>query len=252
MNRRHGIPSLLSGLLLLSAGVAEAQTASSPTATTSAATWPSRLGVSVRGGEFRLAGNSEAFRLFDQALTAGTAQLAPRVAGAEVQVRVWRALSAVAGAETGNRTAASISRVAPTASSTPVAQRTSFELSSVQHAGVQWQAWQWQRSERSVERLRVVLGGGLGQARYALRQWGNFVDATRRVEFSDDLQSNGRGTFRYLAAKVEVPVSRRLAMQGDVRHHSGSASMNGDFATFDRLDLGGMRLGLGVVVTPWR
>jgi hypothetical protein len=142
--------------------------------------------------------------------------------------------------------------VAPTASSTPVAQRTSFELSSVQYAGVQWQAWQWQRSERSVERLRVVVGGGLGQARYDLRQWGNFVDVTRRVEFSDDLQSNGRGTFRYLAAKIEVPVSRRVAMQGDLRHHAGSASMNGDFATFDRLDLGGMRLGLGIVVTPWR
>jgi hypothetical protein len=252
MKQHYRVPAIVSGLLLLAAGIAEAQSASSASSATATAAWPSRLGVSVRGGEFRLAGNSEAFRLFDQALTAGTAQLAPRVAGAEIQVRVWRSLSAVAGAETGNRTAASFSRVAPATSSTPVAQRTSFDLSSVQYAGVQWQAWQWQRSGQSVERLRVVLGGGLGQARYALRQWGNFVDVTRQVEFSDDLESNGRGSFRYLSAKLEVPVSRRIAMQGDVRHHSGRASMNGDFRTFDRLDLGGTRLGLGVVVTPFR
>lgn len=243
MKRLHTF-RLLAGMLLVPAGAAHAQERG--------AAWPSRLGVSVHGGEFRPAGNSEAFRVFDEALTAGTDALTPRVAGVELQVRLWRRLRVVGGVERGSRTIASQSRVQPVSSATPAEQRTTLDFTAVRYGGVQWQAWQWQGASRSVERLRVIVGGGVGQSQYALRQWGEFVDVPRQVTFSDDLQSKGRGTFRYLSASVEAPLSRQIALHGDIRRHAGRAGMNGDFSAFDRLDLSGTRLSLGVLVTPWR
>lgn len=217
----------------------------------------SRLSASLQIGQFSLSGGSEAFELFDSALSSGTSALSPRVTSASLRWRAWDRLYVVASAEMGSRTMNSTSRVQGTNVTGASAQKTSFELNGVQTIGAQWHAWSWKatgeaaKSDRA-ERLKLFAGAGLGRATYALRQTGSFVDAARRVAFNDDLQSKGRGSIAYLNAAAEVPVTRWAAVQLDLRRQFGSAGMNGDFSTFDNLDLSGTRYSLGVVISPWR
>ena len=130
-------------------------------------------------------------------------------------------------------------------------QQTTLDVTSLQYAGADWEAFRWRRAGAgATDRLRVVLGAGGGVARYRLRQWGEFVDARRSVAYADDFASAGRGGFAYGSAALEVPLRRWIALQGDVRRQVGSAPMTADFAGFDRLDLGGTRLGVGVRLHP--
>lgn len=212
------------------------------------ASWSSRIAVSLFTGQFRPSGNSEAFRLFDAALSQGTSSLTPRITGAGVHVRVWRRATVVAEIAAGQRTVQSYSLVQPAASSAIVPQQTRFELRGVQSLGVQWEAWQWRRKSRPDPRLVLHVGAGVGNAQYTLHQWGDFVDASRLVRFTDDLRSTGRGAFSYLSGAADVPLTHWASVRFDVRQQYGSAAMNGDFSTFDALDLSGLRLGAGLTL----
>jgi hypothetical protein len=204
------------------------------------ASWLARVSVSARVGELRPAGGSEFYALVDRALDAEEGALRPRLVGGALHVRVAGPVSLVVGAEAGGSTLASTSRVRPASSADAVRQRTALDLTAVQYVGAEWQALRW------ADHLRLTLGAGAGTARYRLRQWGGFVDAERQVAYEDDFRSSGRGTFGFASAAVEVPVRGRLALQGELRRQVGSAPMSADYASFDRLDLGGTRLGLGV------
>ncbi len=210
--------------------------------------WTSRVAVGAFTGQFRFSGNSEAFRLFDQALSEGTSSLAPRLTGGSLQVRVWRQASVVVEAAGGQRTVQSYSLAQPAASSAIVPQQTRLELQGVQSLGVQWQAWQWRRGSRREPLLTLHAGAGIGSAQYTLRQWGDFVDASRLVRFTDDLRSNGRGNFTYLSGAAAIPLTRWAGVRFDVRQQYGSAAMNGDFSSFDDLDLSGVRFGAGITL----
>lgn len=214
----------------------------------------SRLAVTAHMGQFNPRGNSEAFQLFDAALSEGTSALTPRVTGGTLRVRVWKQLHVVGSAETGDRTVNSFSLAQGASASARSAQQTRLELNGVQTLGLQLQAWSWKTGPDNAptERLRLLAGAGAGRATYALRQWGSFVDATRLVAFNDDLQSKGSGTISYVTAAAEVPLTRWAAIQLDVRQQFGSAGMNGDFRTFDNLDLSGTRFSLGLTLSPWR
>jgi hypothetical protein len=217
----------------------------------------SRLSGSVHIGQFSLSGGSEAFELFDAALSSGTSALSPRVTGAALRWRARERLYIVASAEMGKRTMNTTSQVQATNASGASAQETTLELNGMQTIGAQWHAWTWKAKGEAAtsvraERLKLFAGAGLGRATYALRQTGTFVDAARRVAFTDDLQSKGSGSIGYLNATAEVPVTRWAAVQLDLRRQFGGAGMNGDFSTFDKLDLSGTRYSLGVVISPWR
>jgi hypothetical protein len=144
-----------------------------------------------------------------------------------------------------------VSRVQPASRSDDVPQRTTFELTSVGYAGAEWRALRWQGAgPDATDRLRLVLGAGGGVARYRLRQWGEFVDVERATAFQDDLTSTGRGAFGYASAGVELPLRRWVALQAELRRQAGSAPMSADYAEFDRLDLGGTRFGVGILLQP--
>jgi hypothetical protein len=231
---------------VLSAAPLRAQSVESPG-------WLDRVRLAARYGSFQPAGRSELFSLIDRALTPGSRALRPRLLGGELHVRVSGPWSIVAGAEAGSSTVASISRVQPAPSTGDVRQQTTLDLTAVETLGAEWRAFRWRGANPgATDRLRVVLGAGAGVAGYRLRQWGEFVDADRRVAYADDFGSTGRGTFGYASAGLEVPLRSWLALQGDVRRQVGSAPMSADYASFDRLDLGGTRVGAGVVVSLGR
>jgi hypothetical protein len=95
-----------------------------------------------------------------------------------------------------------------------------------------------------------VLGAGRGVAHYRLRQQGAFLDVPQQIAFERDFRSAGRGGFGYGTAGVEVPLGHWVALQGEVRRQGGSAPMSADYATFDRLDLDGVRFSAGVRLQP--
>ena len=217
------------------------------------ATWMERVSLSARYGVLRPSGGSDVFALVDRALAPGSNALRPQLLGAELHVGVtprWRVLL---GAEAGQRTVGSHSRVQPVPSLGDVRQQTTLEITSLQYVGGAWQALRWRgASTGASDRLRLLVGAGAGTARYRFRQWGEFVDADRQVAYADDFRSAGRGGFGYVSTALEVPLRRWLAVQADVRRQFGSAPMTADYASFDRLDLGGTRAGVGVSLRPVR
>ena len=187
----------------------------------------------------------------DRALLPTDGALRPRLAGGELHVALTPRFGALVGAESGRSTSASVSRAHAAGVAGDVRQQTTLDVTSLQYAGVEWQAVRWRGARAgATDRLRVLLGAGGGVARYRLRQWGDFVDAQRSVAYGDDFGSAGRGGFGYGSATLEVPVGRWAAVQGDVRRQVGSAPMSADFASLDRLDLGGMRLAVGLRLRP--
>jgi hypothetical protein len=220
--------------LVASASVAQAQRPA----------WTDRLAVSVQAATLAPSGRSDLYVLLDRALDG--ARLRPTLVDGALHARIAADVGVVLGIETGRSTVASTSRVRAAASTSDARQQTSLEFSTMARAGVDWQAWRWRVASR--DRLRVSLGGGGGVARYRVHQWGDFVDASRSVVFSDDFRSVGRGAFGYVNATIDVPVRSWLAVQGDARRQFGSARMSGDFASFNRLDLGGTRFGAGLAL----
>jgi hypothetical protein len=61
----------------------------------------------------------------------------------------------------------------------------------------------------------------------------------------------GRGAFGFASAAAEVPLQRWLALQAELRHQVGSATMSADYDTFDHIDLGGTRFSVGARFSPW-
>ncbi|MGZ8376047.1 MAG: hypothetical protein ACXW0Z_02290 [Gemmatirosa sp.] len=214
---------------------------------------PSRVSVAARVGTFRPAGHSELFRLVDRARSPGSGALRPTLVGGELRLRVTPRWSALVGVETGAGAVASTTRFTASDGSAVARQRTALDLTSVWTVGAEWRALRWRAADpESRDRLGLVLGAGGGLARYGLRHSGTFTEAEGRIAFHDEFRSAGRGAIGYASAGVEAPVTRWLALQADVRRQAGSAPMSHDFASFDQLDLGGTRFGVGVRLQPAR
>ncbi len=251
MSAARNVVRALALAAVVAAPAAAQQQSARDTASAAASSWLGRVSVTARLGQLRPSGRSELFALMDRALLPTDGALRPRLAGGELHVALTPRFGVLLGAESGRGTVASVSRARATGVDADVRQPTTLDVASLQDVGAEWQALRWRRDGvGATDRLRVLLGAGGGVARYRLRQWGDFVDAQRSVTYGDDFGSAGRGGFGYGSATLEVPVRRWVAVQGDVRRQVGSAPMSADFASFDRLDLGGTRVAAGLRLRP--
>lgn len=212
--------------------------------------WLSRVSVSGNTGVLQPSRGSQFYALVDGALSPGATALHPRLTGGELRIVARARWSVVGGLQAGGQTLVSVSRANATSLAGDVSQQTTLDLSSLTYIGAQFEAWQWRSA--STTRARLLLSAGAGSARYRVRQWGDFVDATRRISFPNDFRSSGAGAIGYLGASAEVPVVRWAAINAEWRRQAGSAPMSVDYASFDRLDLGGDRLSVGLTLFPWR
>lgn len=213
----------------------------------------SRVSVSVRYGSFSPSGTSEVYTLMDRALDAGGAALNPRMTGVDVHARLSERWSAMLGLEAGERTIGSVSRMPPSTSSFyagEVAQQSTLQLTGVQLLGAEWRALRWRPAGRTTDVARITVGGGVGSASYRFRQWGEFLDASRLVRSRNDFYSSGRGTIGFASATLEVPLRDWIALQGTLRRQFGSAPMSDDYASFNRIDLGGTSIHAGARLFP--
>lgn len=211
--------------------------------------WLSRVSASANTGVLQPSRGSQFYALVDDALVPGATALRPRLTGGELRVLARARWSVVGGLQAGGQTFVSVSRAHATRRAGDVSQQTTLDLSSLMYIGAQFEAWQWRNASKT--HARLLLSAGAGSARYRVRQWGDFVDATRLVYFPNDFRSSGAGAIGYLGASVEVPVVRWAAINAEFRRQTGSAPMRLDYASFDRLDLGGNRLSVGLTLFPW-
>jgi hypothetical protein len=79
-----------------------------------------------------------------------------------------------------------------------------------------------------------------------LRQQGEFVDEVNARTFAADFASRGVGRLGYLSAGIEAPVVSRLGVLLEARYQWANAPLAGAFASFQEVDLSGIRLSVGV------
>lgn len=99
-------------------------------------------------------------------------------------------------------------------------------------------------------RLAPYIGGGVGIVDYEFIQEGDFIDFQSPTHdvFYDYLETDGTGFAGYFNAGTDVALGRRAVLTAEARYTLSDGSVNGAYASFDRIDLSGLQLlaGLGV------
>jgi opacity protein-like surface antigen len=94
------------------------------------------------------------------------------------------------------------------------------------------------------------VGVGFGAARYSFEQVGDFVDFNTLVVLPDRLTSSGWAPIFQGSGGVQVNLSRRLLLTGEMRYLRGSADAstpNRDYIGY-RLDLSGLTTLVGLTL----
>jgi hypothetical protein len=90
----------------------------------------------------------------------------------------------------------------------------------------------------------VGAGGGIGQ--YTFEQSGDFVDFQDNRVFSDFFSSDGWAPIAHVFGGTDIQVFSRLMVSVEGRYAWSKADLEQDFIDFDPIDLGGLRIGVGV------
>lgn len=90
----------------------------------------------------------------------------------------------------------------------------------------------------------VGVGGGLMW--YRFNQVGDFVDFENNNVFFDTIESSGTSLAAQGMAGVDVTITPRMAITGDARYVWAKGNLQPDFSGFDRIDLSGASLTLGL------
>lgn len=90
----------------------------------------------------------------------------------------------------------------------------------------------------------VGIGGGLEW--YKLEQSGDFINMSTGAVFNDRLESSTWGPAVQGMGGVDVSLTPRVALTGGARYLWSRASMNDSFDGFDKIDLSGVSIALGV------
>jgi hypothetical protein len=106
---------------------------------------------------------------------------------------------------------------------------------------------------RSVGRLAYIpskvvpwIGLGAGAAWYNLQQSGDFINPTTSAVFNDHLETSGWGPAAQGMGGVDVTLTPRIALTGDARYLWSRAEMTDSYQGYDKIDLSGVSIALGV------
>ncbi len=118
--------------------------------------------------------------------------------------------------------------------------------------------WYLMDRGRSVSRFAWIpaswapyVGGGVGLMWYRFEQKGDFVsvqDPNTATIYTDQLRSRGRAPAVDAFAGVDVSLNKSLVLNGEARYDWAKASMSQDFASFQKMDLSGLQMSLGIGV----
>ncbi len=97
---------------------------------------------------------------------------------------------------------------------------------------------------------RVVpfVGGGAGPVWYRLRQSGEFVDPETLDIFEDQFESKGWSLGATGFGGADISLTPRFGLTAEGRYLWAKGPMNGDFSTFNKIDLSGYDASIGLFV----
>jgi hypothetical protein len=90
------------------------------------------------------------------------------------------------------------------------------------------------------------VGIGAGTMYYNFRQSGDFIDFQTFDVFSSQYASSGWVPTAYARGGIEYSLSSRMGLVGDARYNWASAELSDDFSGFERLDLSGLSVTVGL------
>lgn len=90
------------------------------------------------------------------------------------------------------------------------------------------------------------VGAGAGYMWYTFEQNGDFVDFDTLDIFSDRISSTGRAALYHVQAGTDINLARYFVGRLELRYDWASTPMEGDFGDFNAIDLGGLRVAVGV------
>jgi hypothetical protein len=131
----------------------------------------------------------------------------------------------------------------------PIEQETTFQVVT----GTVGAKYYFQDRGRSVgtlawvpNRVTPYIGTGIGIASYEFRQEGDFIDATTFEVLPDFLESTQEGVIWYASAGADLLFANHAVLTGEVRYALSNASVEGSYAGFGDMDLGGLQLMVGM------
>ena len=95
-------------------------------------------------------------------------------------------------------------------------------------------------------RFAPYVAGGVGRVRYRFHQSGDFVDYKTLDVFPASLESAGWTTAGFGAVGVDYAMNARMVLVSEARYDYASARMSSDFEGFNRIDLSGLAVSLGL------
>ena len=91
-------------------------------------------------------------------------------------------------------------------------------------------------------RLNPYIGGGGGALSYKLSQNGRFVDTSTMNIFSTALNSEGWTPTLHVAGGMDINLTPRVFINGEVRYSRARADLSNAFTGFDPIDLSGVKI----------
>jgi opacity protein-like surface antigen len=95
-------------------------------------------------------------------------------------------------------------------------------------------------------RLNPYIGGGGGALVYSLNQSGRFVDKSTMNIFSTTLKSEDWTPTIHIVGGIDVNLTTRIFVNGEVRYSWARANLSNAFTGFDPIDLSGVRTTGGI------
>ena len=97
-------------------------------------------------------------------------------------------------------------------------------------------------------KIAPYVGGGVGYVWYTFEQVGEFVDFDTLEIFLDRFESSSGTPLAYATAGLDLSLGPKWIVNGEARYSWASADMERDFVGFDKIDLAGFAVTLGVSV----
>ena len=97
-------------------------------------------------------------------------------------------------------------------------------------------------------RVATYAGAGAGTMYYSFKQSGDFIDFQTLEVFSSQYASSGWAPTAYARGGMEWTLGSRAALVGDARYNWASAELSDDFSGFERLDLSGLSITVGLSI----
>ncbi len=207
--------------------------------------------LTIRGGLDRPVGSSEIWNFTTTNLTVNKGDFTAAGYQVDLGVRLANRLDLVLAGGTSRRAADSEFRKFVDNNDLPIEQTTTIRRLPLT-AGLRFAL---RAPEERISRFAWIpsrvtpwIGAGGGAMNYTFSQNGDFVDFETLNVFKQSFASSGWTPMAYGNVGVDVKLSTRIALTGDLRYSMARATLGGKFVGFDKIDLSGTAATMGLTL----